>query len=171
MSYGLSVNQFHVVTEGDFLLFVELAEGLLEVLLTAVERLVDVLGAGLVGDGHFTTMGPEVLLDAVGEIVNTHLLDFGQRDIHLAVGAHLLDKGGEAVTDENLEQELLNYCEKHRLPSLIGEYDFSAKKDDRYKPSGEKEIRSYEKYGSEYSRLFLYSVYTAVKEGYIITTE
>ena len=44
-------------------------------------------------------MSLQVLQDAVGKVINPHFLDFGKGDIHLAVGAHLLDEGREPVAD------------------------------------------------------------------------
>ena len=41
----------------------------------------------------------EIFLNAVSKVINPHLFYLGKRDIHLAIGPHLLDKGSEAVTD------------------------------------------------------------------------
>ena len=104
----------------------------------------------------------------------------GIDDIERAVYGNVYDirDGVVLITKEDpstlaylSESDLLNYCEKHRLPTLIGKYTKGGNKEEIYKPSGQKEIRSYVKNGNSYSKLFLYSVYSNVKEGYIIIDE
>ena len=90
---------FDGVTEGDFLLLVEKAEGFLEVFLAAIKGFVNLFGIALVGERHLAIVGAKVVEDAVSEVIDTHFLDFGKGDINFAIGTHLLDKSRETVTD------------------------------------------------------------------------
>lgn len=84
-----------------------------------------------------------------------------------AAAEEKLVQNGEPVNDENLKREVYAMCEKHRISANIGEYDKSKSKKNRFSPSGEAAIRSYEEYGSECSKMLLYTVYSSAKDMYI----
>ena len=88
-----------VVSQGDLLLLVEQTQGLLEVFLAALEGFIDVIGIALVGKRHYAVMGFEIVKDAVGKVINAHLLNLGKGKVNFAIGSHLLDVGGQAVAD------------------------------------------------------------------------
>ncbi len=76
---------------------------------------------------------------------------------------------GEDPNDEDLlRAEIRSLCEAYRLPSSVGKYDKDGPKGEKYTPSGEKEIRSYEEYGDAYSKLYLFSIYSTAYDAFIL---